>query len=381
MRIVIASDKFKGSLTASQACDAIARGVANVDSAIEIDRCPMSDGGEGFVESMTRALGGSTITHRVTGPLAELKVNATFGVVGEGAAKSAIIEMSSASGLELLRLEDRNPLYTTTFGVGELIRHACDIGCKTILLGIGGSATCDAGIGCLQACGCHVILSDGQYATDSEPLCARDLSNVQLVKTRRGTSVDGVKIVIACDVTNPLYGPAGAACIYAPQKGASPDDVKLLDTLLQSFARRMNWIDQANMKGAGAAGGIGFGLHAAYGATLERGAEIVINATQLASRIKSAHLVITGEGKLDGQSLYGKTVAGVAGLAKSAGVPCFALAGEVEHCKAMLDVGITSAFSIQTGPGTLEGSKRDAKKLLESASSQLVRAFIAGKGS
>jgi glycerate 2-kinase len=328
MRVLIAADKFKGSLTAPEACDAIALGILDVRPDATIDLCPMSDGGEGFVDAMTRSRSGTKVTCRVTGPLPEQHVEATFAIVD---GHTAVIEMSAASGLALLPPADRNPLYTTSFGTGELIHHAVDLGCRTILLGIGGSATCDAGVGCLQACGCHVVTSDHQYASITEPLCGRDLDDITFIKSHRGSRVDGVKIDIACDVTNPLFGPNGAARVFAPQKGASPDDVEMLDRMLTSLSRRVGWDVIALRPGSGAAGGIGCGLAAMFGATLRSGVELVIDATNLAERITAADLIITGEGRLDATSLGGKVIGGVARLCCELGKPCAAIVGDVDR--------------------------------------------------
>ena len=215
MKIVLAPDKFKDSLTALQVCDAISAGIRRAQPEAIIDDCPLSDGGEGFVDTMTRAMNGQLVTRRVTGPLPEMKVDATFGIVN--ASRTAIIEMSSASGLHLLKPLERDVLSTTTFGTGQLIRIAIDeFEAQNILLGIGGSATCDAGIGAAQACGLPIILEDGEPVSMTEPLCGRDLSRVVLIKHGRGDHLGHVNITAACDVTNPLFGPTGAACIYAP---------------------------------------------------------------------------------------------------------------------------------------------------------------------
>ena len=328
MRVVVASDKFKGSLTAPRACDAIAAGIRDAHPKWTIDLCPMSDGGEGFVEAMTRARGGQSVTRRVTGPLAEMRVDAAFAVIDE---HLAVIEMSSASGLELLPPADRNPLFTTTFGTGELIHAAAEVGCRKVLLGIGGSATCDAGVGCLQACGCHIVLASQQYASITEPLCGRDLHDIVMIKAHRGSPVDGIAIDIACDVTNPLYGASGAARMFGPQKGASASDVEALDGMLKSLSQRLGWDNIATRPGSGAAGGLGCGLAAMFGATLRCGVDIVIDAMKLRERVAAADLVITGEGRLDAASFQGKVVGGVARLCGQVGRPCMAIAGEIDR--------------------------------------------------
>src|SRR5437763_14852044 len=226
MRLVIAPDKFKGCLSADEVARAIADGARRADPSIEIDSCPLADGGEGTVAALVAATGGTLVTRRVTGPLPEMKVDATFGVLGDrpGEPRTAVVEMAAASGLALLRPDQYDPLATTTFGTGELIRAAAEMGVRNILLGIGGSATVDGGIGCAQGAGLPVLLRDGEPTSPTEPLCGRDVERVELVKHGRGSPVDGVTITVACDVTNPLFGPPGAAPVFGPQKGATPDD-------------------------------------------------------------------------------------------------------------------------------------------------------------
>jgi glycerate kinase len=255
-----------------------------------------------------------------------MKVDAAFGVLGDGT--TAVVEMAAASGLALLNPEDRNPLNTTTFGTGELLVAASqNPGITHILLGIGGSATTDAGIGCAQACGLPVILEHGEPVAMTEPLCGRDLASVVLVKHGRGSPVERVRITVASDVTNPLYGPNGAAPVFGPQKGATPEVVRGLDDALRALAQRLGKQDEANAPGAGAAGGLGFAMLAFFGATLRSGIDIVSDAVGLRRRLEGADLCITGEGRLDASSLSGKTVAGVAGLCREMGVPCVALVG------------------------------------------------------
>ena len=374
MRIVIAPDKFKGCLTAPQVCDAIARGIRQAAPDAEIDLCPMADGGEGTVAALVAATGGRFETRRVTGPLPEMKVDATFGVLGDG--KTAVIEMSAASGLALLPPEDRNPLNTTTFGTGELLLEAAKLGAKEVILGIGGSATTDAGVGCAQACGLPVILDDGQPVSPTEPLCGRDLPSVVLVKHGRGSPVERLRITVACDVTNPLYGPTGAACVFAPQKGATPEQVRELDESLQSLATRLGKTEEAATPGAGAAGGLGFGMLAFFHATLRPGVEIVIEATNLRQRLQNADLCITGEGKLDAQSLAGKTPIGVARLCKNLGVPCVALVGtRGEGAQAALAEGLQGIQVLREAGMTEQESMHNAVDLLSRKALTVVHAY------
>ncbi|MGH7215025.1 MAG: glycerate kinase, partial [Tepidisphaeraceae bacterium] len=297
MKIVIAPDKFKDCLDAIEVARAMAAGARRVDSSIEIDLCPMADGGEGTVAALVAATGGRFITRRVTGPLPDMKVDATFGILGDG--QTAVIEMAAASGLALLQPEDRNPLYTTTYGTGELlIAAAGEPGVRRVILGIGGSATTDAGVGCAQACGLPVLLDDGETVSPSEPLCGQDLDRVILVKHGRGSPIERLgEIVVACDVNNPLHGPNGAAPVFGPQKGATPDQVRRLDDSLRALTERLGKTELAQTPGAGAAGGLGFGMLAFLGATLRPGIDIVTDATRLAERLRGADLCLTGEGK------------------------------------------------------------------------------------
>ncbi|HQY88556.1 MAG TPA: glycerate kinase [Tepidisphaeraceae bacterium] len=366
-RVLIAPDKFKDSLDAIDVARAVERGIRGVDSSIEIDLCPLTDGGEGFCATMTAALGGVLSRKRIVGPLAEMHVDASFGIAGD----VGVVEMSSASGLALIPKADRNPMFTTTFGTGQLIVSAVEAGAKKILLGIGGSATCDGGVGALQACGCHIILKSGEYARDSEPLRGKDVDEIVLIKSHRGSIVDGVEITIACDVTNPLCGPNGSARIYGPQKGASPSDVEFLDRSLRELAHRMGKDDLAQQPGAGAAGGIGFGLAAMFGAKLVGGFELVSNALRLRERIISADLVITGEGHIDHQTPSGKTVAGVARLCRELSKPCCAIAGAVS-----LDatsIGIERAIGIRSLASSDDDSFRNASKWIEQAARQIIQ--------
>jgi len=378
LRIVIAPDKFKGCLSAPEVCRAIAMGLGQVDPALEVDQCPVSDGGEGTVAALVAATGGKILHRTVTGPLPEMKVSAALGMLGDGT--TAVIEMAAASGLALLAPEDRNPLHTTTFGTGQLLNAAVELGAAHIILGIGGSATIDAGIGCAQACGHTIILQDGEPVSPTEPLVGADVGRVVMVKRHRGEKTDRVKITVACDVNNPLFGDQGAARIFGPQKGATPEQVAQLDAALCRLATRNNKLDLANTAGAGAAGGLGFGMLAFFGAELRSGIDIVLEATQLRERLKNADLCITGEGRLDSQSLSGKTVIGVARLCKAAGIPCIALGGSVDpDTEAALAEGLTAWFSICDGPMTLEQAMADAPGLLARSAANAFRLWRAKK--
>ena len=375
MKIVIAPDKFKGCLTAVEVCGAIAAGLRLADPTVSIDECPMADGGEGTVAALVASTGGRFITRRVTGPLPEMKVDAIFGMLGDG--QTAIIEMAAASGLALLKPEDRNPLYTTTFGTGELINAAIERGAKKIILGIGGSATVDGGIGCAQACGHTIILDDGEPVSPTEPLVGADVSRVVLIKRHRGEKTDGIPIIVACDVDNPLFGPQGAAEIFGPQKGANPQQVQQLEAALRQLAVRLAQIELAGIPGAGAAGGLGFGMMAYFGATLKRGVEIVMEAVKFRERLHGADWCITGEGSLDAQSASGKTAVGVARMCREMGVPCIAFAGSIgEGAEKVLDEGMTAYFGICDRPMALAEAMKDARTLLAKTAANVMRVRV-----
>ncbi len=375
MNVVIAPDKFKGCLTAAQAAQAIAKGVRTVAQKAGIDLCPVADGGEGTVAALVAATNGTLHTHRVCGPLPEMKVDATFGILGDG--ETAVIEMAAASGLALLKPEDRNPLNTTTFGTGELLIEAAKLGVKRFLLGIGGSATVDGGIGCAQACGLPVILDGGEPVAMTEPLCGRDIPSVVMIKHGRGSPVERVQITVACDVTNPLFGETGAARVYGPQKGASPQDVEWLDEALRGFAEHTGKMTAALTPGAGAAGGLGFGMLAFFNAELRSGIEIVFDAIHLRKRLAGAALCITGEGRLDRSSLHGKAPAGVAQVCSEMNIPCVALVGSVGDDVTAADIrGLTAIRALNDGSMPIEESMRRAAELLATHAAHAMTVLI-----
>ena len=370
MKVVIAPDKFKGCLGAREVAAAMAAGVLEVDPGVEVDLCPMADGGEGTVDALVAATSGRILTRRVTGPLPEMKVEAPFGILGDGT--TAVVEMAAASGLHLLKPDQYDPMATTTFGTGELLMAAVEAGVKRIILGIGGSATVDGGIGCAQACGLPVLLEGGEPVAMTEPLCGRDLENVVLVKHGRGSAIERVEIIVACDVTNPLFGENGAARVFGPQKGASPRDVEWFDRLLHRLAQRTAKVEEALRPGAGAAGGLGFAMTAFFGAAMRSGFEVVAEATRLRERLAGADPCITGEGRLDSQSLAGKTCIGVARTCRELAVPCVALVGSVgEGAEAALHEGVQRYVAIGEGL-SLEESMRRAPELLRAAARDVV---------
>ena len=366
MRVLIVPDKFKDCLSAPAVATAIAAGVRDANPSAAVDLCPLADGGEGTVDAILAHQAGRRVVRRVTGPLPERQVDAAFALLDDG---TAVIEMAAASGLALLDPADRDPLRTTTFGTGELIAAAIELGARRVLLGLGGSGTVDAGIGALQACRFTILTVDGEPTSPNDPLCGRDLEAVLMVKRGRGEVTAGVEIVAACDVTAPLCGPAGAARAFGPQKGATPATVDWLDAQMRRLAAAHP--DAALLPGAGAAGGFGFAVAAHLGGVLRSGFDLIAELAALDERLRSADLCLTGEGTIDITTRAGKAVAGVAARAAAAGVPCVALAGSV-----LAEVpGITAAFAINDGPGS---ALADAPRLLRRAAAHVVRLWQSG---
>lgn len=363
MKIVLAPDSFKESLSALQVAESIERGFKQVLPNAEYVKVPMADGGEGTVQSLVDATGGRIIKKTVTGPLGEA-AEAFFGILGNE--KSAVIEMAAASGLHLVPATKRNPLLTTTRGTGELIAAALEYNVNHIIIGIGGSATNDGGAGMARALGARFLNSNGQEITEGggalSDLAAIDLSSLD-------SRLAHVKIEVACDVDNPLIGPKGASAIFGPQKGATPEIVNQLDENLAHFAEIIEkdlGVKIADVPGAGAAGGLGGGLLAFMQAELSRGVDIVMEAAKLSDIIAGADLVITGEGKIDGQSIFGKTPIGVAKTAKKHGVPVIGIAGNVAgDSDAVHEYGIDAIFSIVPGAVSLQEAFLHADEFVE----------------
>jgi glycerate kinase len=371
MRVVIAPQEFKGSLTAREAAEAIAAGVRDVLPDAEIDVVPMSDGGAGIVDAMLAACGGDLVTTRAHDPLMR-PGDAAWALLDAG--DLAVIEMASASGLVLLSDAERNPLVATTFGTGELIRAALDRGCRRMIVGVGGSATVDGGGGAMQALGVRLLDGEGRELPPGGGALAR-LARIDA--SRRDPRLAQVEIVVASDVRNALCGPTGAAAVFGPQKGASDADVDLLDNALRRFAgvvRRDLGIDILDAAGGGAAGGLAAGLMAIAGATIRPGFDVVADAIDLETKIAAADIVLTGEGRLDAQTAYGKTAAGVARLARARGKPVGCVAGSVDAAAA---AGIFDAFEACTPAGMpLEQAMRDAALLARSAAGRAVRKLL-----
>ena len=370
MRVLVAPQEFKGSLTAVEAAAAIGQGVQRVYPEAVIDSAPVADGGPGTVEAMVQTANGRTSIARVDGPLGD-PVDARWGRIDNG--RTAVIEMAAASGLTLLRTSDLDPRRASTYGTGQLIRHALDAEVERILIGVGGSATNDGGAGMAEALGAVLLDEQGNRL----PPGGAALANLAQIRTEEfDPRVAAVEVTVLCDVQNPLLGPEGASAVYGPQKGADPACVAQLDRALANFAGVLEHdldASVADVPGAGAAGGLATGLMAFCGATLQSGFAAISEAVNLAQRIAEADLVITGEGRLDTQSAYGKTVAGVASLAQAAGVPCVAVAGLIEG-SAELPGLVDSEASAPSGMSVDEAMAR-TDELVPAAAQRLVRRY------
>lgn len=355
IKIVIAADSFKGSLTSSEVADAAANGIYKVLPAAEVVKLAVADGGEGTADTLIRALGGEWVTSVVDGPLGS-PVRATYGVVDTPEGMTALIDMASASGLPLLAADERDPMVTTTVGTGQLIVDAYRRGCRRFVVGIGGSATCDGGSGMLTALGFRFLDSEGR---ELPPGGGALLSLASIDTSGAMTDVTDCPFTVVCDVTNPLYGPDGAACVFAPQKGASPEDVKVLDRALRRYAevvRATTGRDVADKPGAGAAGGLGEAFLAFFDSELKPGVDAVLDIVGFDRLVAGASLVITGEGKIDSQTLFGKLPLGVCRRAAAAGVPTVAIAGMVDDPYSLLKGGFAGVFPILRCVMTLDAA-------------------------
>lgn len=371
MKFVLAPDSFKESMTAKNAALAMERGIKKVFPHAECILVPMADGGEGTVESLVSFSNGELIKTKAIGPLGE-EVVAEYGLLDEG--KTAVIEMASASGLGIIKLEERNPLVTTTYGTGQLIKHALDHGVNHFLIGIGGSATNDGGVGMLQALGVSFKDQNGNEL----PYGGGALAQLYSIDTTGlDPRIKSAQMDVACDVTNPLIGENGASAIFGPQKGANPEMVKLLDRNLAHFAdviKKQIGADIAYIEGAGAAGGLGAGLMAFLNAKLKKGIDLVIEYTGLEEKIKGADYVFTGEGSIDGQTLFGKTPFGVAQIAKKHSIPLIAFAGKIGNgVEPLYNNGFNAIVGILREVGSLEEAFQTGEENLAFAAENVCR--------
>lgn len=374
VNIVIAPDSFKGSLSAAQASECIERGVKSVTDC-NVIKIPMADGGEGTVEAMAHTLGGELVSVKVAGPLGD-DVIATYCLAGE----VAVIEMAAASGITLISKDRLNAAATSTFGTGQLIIDAISRGCKKIILGIGGSATNDGGSGMAEALGVRFLDACGKEIS----ACGGELGRVETIDiSNLDPRVSGVEFLVACDVTNTLCGKNGASYVFGPQKGADENTVKMLDANLAHYAEKIKdqlGKDVLSLSGGGAAGGLGAGLYAFCGAVLKNGFDIISETVGLAEKIGGADLVITGEGRTDYQTAFGKLPCGVAKTARVNGVPCILISGAIEgDISPLYDNGICAAFAAVTSVVSLDDAIKSAAQNLERAAANAMRAVLMSK--
>jgi len=376
VKIIIAPDSFKGNMTAPEACSAIEGGILRAYKKARISKIPLADGGEGTARTVTEAAGGELVKVTVRGPLGK-KVKAEFGLIEKG--RVAVLDMAAASGLELLKREELDPMKASTYGTGELIKASLDSGARELIIGIGGSATNDGGIGMIGALGFRVLDEKGNPVGEGGEALAKiaaiDISNVD-------KRLKDVSIKVACDVTNPLLGPKGASRIFGPQKGATPEMIKILDAGLGKLAKawiRAGLAKDVEQSGDGAAGGVGAALRICLGAKMESGALLVMRYTGFLEKIKGADLVITGEGRTDGQTAGGKLCSVVARESHRAKVPVALLSGALEGDTENLLSTFDYAVSIAAGEIGLDAMLRNGKRNLGMAAENLARAIIMGQ--
>ena len=376
MKILVAPQEFKGSISALSASEAAKNGILRVFPDAEVVLCPVADGGDGTLETLVEVSGGEVRTCSVQNPIGET-IQAQWGAMGDGV--TAVIEMARTSGLALLRLDERDPLNASTFGLGQAISEALDEGFRKFIVGIGGSATNDAGAGMAQALGANLLDDRGNTISFG----GAALSNLQTVDiSNMDSRIKDSKFLVACDVSNPLTGEEGASAVYGPQKGATPEMVQRLDDALSNFAtviKRDLKKDVSEMSGAGAAGGLGAGMMAFMGAELKAGVDIVLDTVNLRDKLSSVDLVITGEGGMDFQTIYNKAPIGVARIASEHNIPTIAIAGLLgSNFKIVHEHGIRAATSIVNGPITLEEASDRAFELISDSVEESLRFISVG---
>ena len=377
MKVVLAPNALKGCLTAARAADAMARGVVRACPTAEIALAPVADGGDGLAEVLADALRGETRTATVTGPRGD-PTQASFRHVPTR--QLAVIEMAAASGLALLPRDRLDPTLTTTLGVGELIAAALDLGASHLIVGIGGSATNEGGVGMATALGARFLDADGAPV---KPVGGALAAIRRIDPSGLDPRLAGVRVEAICDVDNPLLGERGAAWVYGPQKGATPAQVRELDDGLANLAaviERDLGLDVRGLPGAGAAGGLGAGLRAFLGAELRRGVDVVLDLVGLNDHLCGADLVLTAEGRIDAQTAFGKAPAGVAERARARGVPCIAIAGGIgDGLESLHALGVSAVFSLCPGPVSLKQALAAGDDYLAAVTEQVVRVFLAGR--
>jgi len=376
MKILVAPQEFKGSISALSASEAAKNGILRVFPEAEVVLCPVADGGDGTLETLVEVSGGEVRTCSVQNPIGET-IQAQWGAMGDGV--TAVIEMARTSGLALLSLDERDPLNASTYGLGQAISEALDEGFRKFIVGIGGSATNDAGAGMAQALGANLLDDRGNTISFGGAALASlqtvDISNMD-------SRIKDSKFLVACDVSNPLTGEEGASAVYGPQKGATPEMVKRLDDALSNFAtvvKKDLKKDVSEMSGAGAAGGLGAGMMAFMGAELKAGVDIVLDTVNLRDKLSSVDLVITGEGGMDFQTIYNKAPIGVARIASEHNIPTIAIAGLLgSNFKIVHEHGIRAATSIVNGPITLEEASDRAFELISDSVEESLRFISVG---
>lgn len=375
MRVIAAPNAFKGCLSANQAAEAIKRGVLKACPQSDVICVPVADGGDGLLEVAVEALHGEICEVVVKGPRM-VEQSSSFGWLA--ATRVAVIEMASASGLALLQEEEKDPVETSTFGTGQLIRAALDKGAEKIIVGLGGSATCDGGIGMAAALGYRFLDGNG---VEVHPV-GKSLNSIATIdNTLAHPRLSRVVFTGVCDVTNTLTGEEGASYVYSPQKGATVEQVEQLDAGLANLAEVIVHdlgMEVRHLRGGGAAGGLGAGLHCFVGAQLEKGIDVVIDLVDLKTKMQGADLIITGEGRIDHQTRFDKAPAGVAKVAQHNKIPCIAVCGSIgDGIEELYDMGICSVFSICPGPISLAEAMADGFTLLEDRVEQVMRTYSA----
>lgn len=374
MKIIIAPDSFKGSVSALEVAQSMQRAILSVNPSAQTAIMPVADGGEGTIDAIASCVPAAIHEIEVCGPMGE-RALAKYAVLTES--ETAVIEMAQASGLPMVPRHERNPLLATTYGTGQLMKDALDRGCKRMIIGIGGSATNDGGVGVLMALGASFKDAQGKELEFGGGALA-ELAEIDM--SEFDSRIFDVDITVACDVTNPLTGENGASYVYGPQKGANPNMVKQLDAALAHFARiSVEEIgeDYSTYPGTGAAGGLGFALIAYCKAKFAAGIDIVLNVTGFEKELEDADLVLTGEGRIDGQSVQGKVLYGIGTRAKEKQVPVIAIGGAVrEDSEALLDHGITAMFSIANGPMSLEYAMENGSDLIYQITKNVMRVVL-----
>jgi glycerate 2-kinase len=364
VKIIIAPDSFKGSLTAREAASAIELGVRAAFPDANVDTIPMADGGEGTLEALVASTSGKFVFAEAVDPL-NRPIKGRYGVLGDGT--TAVIEMATVSGLLLLKKNELNPLFTSTYGTGQLIRHALESGYDKLIVGLGGSSTNDCGTGMAQALGVRFFRKDKSEILDK--MCGRFLGDVASIDlSELFPAVQRSYVTAACDVKNPLLGERGTSFMYSRQKGATSDIADQLEKNMRSFidiAEKSTGRQVRDIPGAGAAGGLGAGLMLFLGAELQPGIDIVMDACNFSERIKDADIILTGEGKIDNQTAFGKTIAGIASRANSLKIPVIAFGGIVENADILYELGVTKIISLCKEPASIEQAMTDAPMLLQ----------------